>query len=251
MAVWTEVKLCLGLLTRLPVDSKHDEPAADVSAACKWFPVIGVMIGALSGAALFIGDILELPDSVSALLAISAVIILTGAMHEDGLADVADGFGGGRDKKHKLEIMRDSRLGVYGTIALILDVAFRWALITQLLSFGWIFATACLIASGASSRLVVISLMKSLTAARQDGLGASAGIPDNNSILIAILFTVIALLLTKDTLLFLSIAISVPIAAGLLHYLANNQIGGQTGDVLGAGQRLGEVLALTSMVVVA
>jgi adenosylcobinamide-GDP ribazoletransferase len=248
MAIASEIKLCIGLLTRLPVSYEPDEPAPTLTSACRWFPLIGILIGALSGAVLFIGSYLELPTSITALFAIATAILLTGAMHEDGLADVADGFGGGKNRDHKLEIMRDSRLGVYGTLALILDVTLRWALITELLNFGWLFAAGASIAAGASSRLVTLMLMKSLPAARTDGLGASTGMPENQALFVAVIATVLALLALKDSGMILAIAISVVIAAAALHALAKQQIGGQTGDVLGAGQRIGEILALLCLV---
>jgi adenosylcobinamide-GDP ribazoletransferase len=248
MAIASEIKLCIGLLTRLPVSYGPDEPAPDLTIACRWFPLIGILIGALSGAVLFVGSFLELPTSVTALLTIATAVLLTGAMHEDGLADVADGFGGGKNRDHKLEIMRDSHLGVYGTLALILDTALRWVLITELLNFGWLFAAGALIATGASSRLVTLILMKSLPAARSDGLGASTGIPENPAIFSAVITTLLALLTLKDIGTIFVVAISVVIAAGALHRLAKQQIGGQTGDVLGAGQRLGEILALLCLV---
>jgi adenosylcobinamide-GDP ribazoletransferase len=251
MAIISEIKLCIGLLTRLPISYERGEPAPELTSACRWFPLIGILIGALSGAVLFIGSYFELPTSVIALLAIATATLLTGAMHEDGLADVADGFGGGKNRDHKLEIMRDSRLGVYGTLALIFDTALRWALITELLNFGWLFAAGALIAAGASSRLVTLLLMKSLPAARADGLGASTGTPENQSVIIAIITTLLALVALKDIGMLLAVAISIVIAAGVLHVLAKQQIGGQTGDVLGAGQRIGEIFTLLCLVSIA
>jgi len=251
MAIVGEIKLCIGLLTRLPVSYAPDEPAPALTIACRWFPLIGIVIGALCGAVLFVGSYLYLPTSITALLAIATAILLTGAMHEDGLADVADGFGGGKNRDHKLEIMRDSRLGVYGTLALILDTALRWAIITELMNFGWQFAAGALIAAGAASRLVTLSLMKSLPAARANGLGASTGKPENQTVLVAVITTLLALLTLKDISMIFLVAISAAIAAGALHLLAKQQIGGQTGDVLGAGQRLGEILALLCLVSIA
>ncbi len=251
MAVVAEIKLCIGLLTRLPVSYGPNEQAPELTRACRWFPLIGILIGALSGAVLFVGNYFELPTSVTALFAIATAILLTGAMHEDGLADVADGFGGGKTRDHKLDIMRDSRLGVYGTLALILDTALRWALITELLNFGWLFAAGALIAAGAGSRLVTLSLMKSLPAAKNDGLGASTGTPENQAIFIAVLTAFLAVLTLKDIIMIFIVALSVALAAGMVHGLAKQQIGGQTGDVLGAGQRIGESLALLFLVAIA
>ncbi|NKB21426.1 MAG: adenosylcobinamide-GDP ribazoletransferase [Alphaproteobacteria bacterium] len=250
MAIASEIKLCIGLLTRLKVSFDPNEPVATLTSACRWFPLIGVLVGALSGAALFIGEFLDLPESVTAMLAIAVSVVLTGAMHEDGLADVADGFGGGKNRDQKLEIMRDSRLGVYGTLALIIDTALRWALLTQLLTLGWLFAAGCLIAAGASSRLVTLSLMKSLPAARSNGLGASTGTPETTAVFTALSIAFLAVLPLKDSSLLIAIGISVAVAVGTIHWLAKTQIGGQTGDVLGAGQRIGETLALLCLVVV-
>src|SRR5204863_1906899 len=111
--------------------------------------------------------------------AVTAGIALTGALHEDGLADTADGFGGGRDRDDKLRIMRDSRQGSFGVVALVLSIALRAA---ALGTIGEpIHVTLALIAAHAASRGVLPVLMHVLTPARPDGLGASAGRPSRTA----------------------------------------------------------------------
>ncbi len=119
--------------------------------------------------------VVGLPDLAAAALAFGASALLTGALHEDGLADVADGFGGGRDPAAKLEIMRDSRLGTYG--ALILLVSFV-AKLSALAALPDAFVVQGLIAAHALARGVLPSMAMSLSYARKDGLAANAGRPD-------------------------------------------------------------------------
>jgi cobalamin synthase len=113
-------------LTRLPIRFDGDMPADLHGRALGWYPAIGALIG-LGGALVYAaGTTAGLTSMVAALLTLGVQIAVTGALHEDGLADVADGFGGGRDKIAKLAIMRDSRLGSYGVLALIFSVGLRW-----------------------------------------------------------------------------------------------------------------------------
>ncbi len=126
-----EVGLALVFLTRLPWPGRlpADRPLMDAAWA---FPVVGVAVGLVAALGFWVADGLGLPVSIAALVAVGAGILVTGALHEDGLADVADGFGGGRDADAKRRIMRDSRIGSYGVLALILGVAAKVAVLAAL-----------------------------------------------------------------------------------------------------------------------
>ncbi len=137
------------------------------------FPLVGMIVGGVGGAAFWIGNVLHLPALISALLAIAATILVTGAMHEDGLADCADGFGGGRDVSHKLSIMRDHAVGTYGALALLLSVGLRAGSLSVL---GPEEAVLALVAAHSLSR-GLLPLVACMKPARQDGLGAPYASP--------------------------------------------------------------------------
>jgi adenosylcobinamide-GDP ribazoletransferase len=170
---------------------------------------------------------------------------LTGALHEDGLADVADGFGGGRDKMAKLAIMRDSRLGSYGVLALIFSVGLRWSALVALADP--LAVAGALITAGALSRAVVPPVYGWLNPARTDGLAAGLGGPPGlRVVMAAVLGTCIAgLVLTTAALPVMAVAILAGLAVGSL---ALRQIGGHTGDVLGACQQVVEIAVLLTLV---
>jgi adenosylcobinamide-GDP ribazoletransferase len=172
---------------------------------------------------------------------LGASAVLTGALHEDGLADVADGFGGGRDTAAKLEIMRDSRLGTYG--ALILMVSF----VTKLSALAVLpdaIVVQSMIAAHALARGVLPVMSMSLPYARQDGLAANAGRPDLATAGIAAAFAlVVALLALPGSDALWAAFVAAAVAVGMA-WLAQRQIGGQTGDVLGGAEQLGETAIL-------
>src|SRR5262245_52561252 len=124
MQEWLDdFKTAVAFLTRLPMPHPDGAMSPNFVRAHRMFPVVGALIGAAVGCCCLLLRWLGLPDLAAAALALGAGAILTGALHEDGLADVADGFGGGRDKAAKLEIMRDSRLGTYGALILLVSFA--------------------------------------------------------------------------------------------------------------------------------
>jgi adenosylcobinamide-GDP ribazoletransferase len=209
--------------------------------AHRMFPVVGAAIGAAVGLLCLGMRMIGVPDLAAAALALGASAILTGALHEDGLADVADGFGGGRDPAGKLEIMRDSRLGTYG--ALILMVSFV-AKLSALAVLPDAFVVQSLIAAHALARGVLPAMSMSLPYARSDGLARNAGQPDST---VAATAGVVALLIALLSLSWTN-ALWAALAAGAcaigMVWLARRQIGGQTGDVLGGAEQLGETAIL-------
>ncbi|OIM91734.1 adenosylcobinamide-GDP ribazoletransferase, partial [Bradyrhizobium elkanii] len=174
-------------------------------------------------------------------LALGGSALLTGALHEDGLADVADGFGGGRDVAAKLEIMRDSRLGTYGALALVVSFAAKLAALATIPN-GLVVQS--LISAHALGRGVLPWIAISLPYARKDGLAANAGKPDGA---IAAVAAGLALLIAVLALPFGS-ALLAALAAGasalIMALVAKRQIGGQTGDVLGGAEQVAETAIL-------
>jgi len=225
------------LLTRLPLPDHRGTGAA---SAWAW-PLVGAVLGALAAslatAALWLG----LTPGVVAVLVLGLLAMLTGALHEDGLSDTADGLYGGWTRERRLEIMKDSRIGSYGMLALLLVTLARWSALTALLVFGghW----AGLIAAGALSRAPMALVMALLPNARGAGLSHATGQPSPATALLACgLGLGIAVALTGWTGVVL--AVSALGAATLVAMVALRRIGGQTGDVLGATQQLAEVACL-------
>lgn len=220
------------LLTRLP-SGRIDGDPPPLAKAVWAFPLVGAALGLLAGAVFWSAAALGLPPLASALLAIAASALLTGGLHEDGLADLADGFGGGHDKAARLEIMRDSRLGSYGAVALILVLGLTASAIS---ASGTV---ALFIAIGALSRTAILLLMAFLPPARTEGLGHGAALTPDTPFLAALALTAILIL---PALAFLP-ALAALAAALAVMALADRRIGGQTGDVLGATQKLAECAA--------
>jgi adenosylcobinamide-GDP ribazoletransferase len=248
--VWTEFKLCLGLLTRLPVGGDATVSPAIIARSSRWFPAVGALVGTLSAGTLCLSILVGLPDMVAALIAIGLSILLTGALHEDGLADVADGFGGGANRDAKLEIMRDSRVGTYGVLALVLTVGLKGALLVALTNNGLWAAAMAIIVAATTSRLTPVLLMNRLPTARRDGMAVNAGTPDAGAVRIACGLTLASLLVLTGWQAMLATIVATLAACAAIGTLARRQIGGQTGDVLGAGQQVTEICVLAGLVAV-
>lgn len=257
-----DLRLALMLLTRLPLPAGGNAEAADgaVARAAWIFPVVGLLVGAAGGGVFMLASHIGLGMASSALLAMGTQVLLTGALHEDGLADTADGLGGGRNRERKLEIMRDSRIGTYGVVALVLVLSLRFTalqdLASNLLSIsdeldesaGQNSATIiALIAAGALSRAAMAIVWYLLPPARSDGLSAGSGaVPFGAALTAAILAGLIAYAALPGFAFIVACA-AVILLALLVALLAWWQIRGHTGDVLGATQQITEVGALLAI----
>lgn len=228
-----------GFFTRLPVPQGSGVPLARASWA---FAPVGAVVGLLAAivylAALYLGA----THSIAAWLAVGALVLLDGGLHEDGLADTADALAHGRDREQKLAIMRDSRIGTYGVLALVITLALRAHSIASL-GNGWV-TLAIFMAAGAASRVSLAVLMHLLPNAREDGLANLAGKPTRQETWIAAGLGALALLITGN----LPVAFICLLALILLGFCiartAQKHFGGITGDVLGAAQQLFEVTLL-------
>ena len=228
-----------GLLSRLPLPASSVAP--DPRAAWAW-PVVGAALGALAALAASVALALSLPAGVAAGIALITGALLTGGLHEDGLADTADGLFGGHTRERRLEIMKDSRIGSYGTLALLLVTLMRWSALTALITVDqhW----AGLIAAGALSRAPMAVLIAALPNARGAGLSHITGAPPRGAVTAALVIgAAVAFLCTGLALL--PMALAAAATTGLLARAAQKRIGGQTGDILGAAQQLAELAALS------
>ena len=237
-----DLRSALALLTRLPLPQSHAAPRG-AQAAWAW-PVAGAVVGSLAACIAALALALGLSPGIAAALTLAAQALLTGAMHEDGLADSADGLWGGWDKARRLEIMKDSHIGSYGVLALILVTLVRWSALASLLATGSVFGS--IIAVAAVSRTPMAVLMAWLPNARGAGLSQSVGRPRADTAGIAVLIAVACGLgLVGWHTIGMVIAIAcVSLALGLI---ARAKIGGQTGDILGAAQQLAEAAALCAL----
>jgi adenosylcobinamide-GDP ribazoletransferase len=230
-----------GFLTRLPIDrTLHgDWSLADSAWA---FPLVGAGIGAAASFVFLLAQLVGLDDWPTALLTVLAGVALTGALHEDGLADTADGFLGGCDRETKLAIMRDSRHGTFGVLAIVFSMLLRSA---ALASIGdAIHAGLALVAAHAISRAALSVAMWQMAPARAEGLGATAGTIRAPSVIGAVAIGAVIGLAALGPM---RGAISICLAGVILFALvgiARRQIGGQTGDVLGAFQQIEEFVML-------
>ncbi|WP_456617779.1 adenosylcobinamide-GDP ribazoletransferase [Bradyrhizobium sp. P5_C12] len=240
--VIADLRIAASFVTILPVASSKPTGDGAVARATWALPVAGLLVGLAGAAAYAIASRLGLTPGPAALLALATTVLVTGALHEDGLADTADGLGGGRTRERKLEIMRDSRIGSYGVCALILSFGLRWSALAAIAN-PWAVALA-LCAAHAAARAGVPALMSLVPPARPDGLSASAGSPPGRSVAIAFAVGTLALALALGPGKALVGLILLSLAGLILARLAVRQIGGQTGDILGAYEQIGEILIL-------
>jgi adenosylcobinamide-GDP ribazoletransferase len=227
--------------TRLPLGAGTFEQGALARAA--WaFPIVGAAVGIIAALAYAIADRLGFPPLAASLIAIGASVLATGGLHEDGLADTADGLGGGGDRAQKLAIMRDSRSGVFGVLALVIGVGLRMAAIAALSGEGAVLAA--LVAAHGVARGGLAAVLAYSQSARVDGLGASAGHPQTPELAASVAIGAgLALVLLGLGAGLAALALAALVMAGIA-MLARFQIGGYTGDVLGAIEQGGEIAML-------
>jgi adenosylcobinamide-GDP ribazoletransferase len=232
----------LSLLSRLPVPAHRFTGAA---AAWAW-PLAGLLhaliAAAVSGLALKAG----LPVPLAAVLALGMLLALDGGLHEDGLADLADGLGGGRDASRSLAIMKDSRIGSFGALVLFLALSWRLLALAALAAQGGAALAGGLIASAVLSRGAMAGVMAALPFARADGLARATGRPDLRGVAAGAALA-LAFGFAATGLAVLPAAIAAALAALAIAGIALRRLGGQTGDVLGAVQVVAECAALGAL----
>jgi len=236
----------LGFLTRLPSGRRGIVGAEDVARSARWFPLVGALLG---GIYVGIGLLLirVFPPFVTAVIIVAMDALLTGALHLDGLADTADGFGGGHTREDVLRIMRDHSIGAYGAIALILVIALKIGAIVALIEAGR--QGPALFLAPVLGRWAAVFLGASQTYARpiehdsQHSVGTPARFMGRTELIIA---TVIGLALAAAAGGWTGVGC---FAGALLVSLSwswrcRRRIGGVTGDTIGAGVELSECLVL-------
>lgn len=236
----TGLRLAIGFLTRVPVDTGP----GPLVRAIPWFPVVGLLIGLFEGL-VFLAAGAVLPPLPTAAVTVAAATLLTGAFHHDGLADMTDAFGGGWDVEQRLAIMKDSRLGTYGTAALILAIATEISVLAVLDGEAGLRA---LLAAHCLSRAVAVLTMYTAPLATggqsgpETGPGLGAAYTADlrlGPVIAAMTVGVIAAALAFDGSRLAIPAVALALVAGAaVVALARAKIGGISGDVLGAVQQL-------------
>lgn len=231
------------LLTRLPVPALPEAAFANGARAVWAYPLVGLGLGGIA-ALLSLGlCAVGLPDLVVAGLVIAALVMLTGALHEDGLADSADGLWGGYAPARRLEIMKDSQIGTYGVLALLLAMGLRWQ--------GYVGVTLGeLVVALVVSRAAMPVLMRALPHARAEGLSRRVGRPDLGPVAGAVALATVVALGVSGLGGFVALGLAGVVLAGM-GALARAKIGGQTGDILGATQVIVEITVLLGFVALA
>jgi adenosylcobinamide-GDP ribazoletransferase len=237
-----DLKIALIFLTRLPLTHQQPIGKGQLSQALWAVPIVGAGVGLLGAGVYGLTQALHVPPLPAATLAVAATVLVTGGLHEDGLADVADGFGGGATRERKLEIMRDSRIGTYGVCALILSFMLRVAALTNLDDPAVV--AAVLVAAHAAARAPIAAFMRLVPAARPDGMSADAGRPPKASAAVAVLLGLTSLAIGLGFAAGVAAVVLLCAAFGFMAWLCKRQIGGQTGDVLGALEQMAEIAVL-------
>lgn len=226
-----DARTAVGFLTRIPVGrAGWADPVLTRAAA--YFPLVGVLVAAIGLGTWWVGAS-ALGPAAGAVLGVLATVVVTGALHEDGLADTVDGLWGGSTPARRLEIMRDSRIGTYGVIAVGGDLLLRTAVLVPYTAGEWLDVARILLAGHVLGRVAPLVLATALPPARTDGQGIRLAAPTRAGAAIAAITVVVGAVAAAGWWAPALVA-AAAVAVGGLGLLAHRRIGGVTGDVLGA-----------------
>lgn len=245
----------LGFLSRLPLPNGWFEEGSDsLKTSARAFPLAGAVLGFLAGVALLISDYLTLPSIVSGFIAVGMLAAMTGALHEDGLGDTADGFFGASTPERRLAIMKDSRIGTFAALALIVWTGIKVSLLATIIDrAGACYAALALIGAEAASRAAMLTLWHGLPSARPGGLADNIGRPNWETLVCACLVGLGILFVTIVPSGGVAGFIKALIISSVMLFgfarLCIAKIGGQTGDTLGAAQQICALAILLGLVI--
>lgn len=234
--------IALQFLTRVRVKRVDPFPDDWLPRSAKYMPLVGALIGAAAGGVVLVSAAI-FPAPLPIVLALSASILLTGALHEDGLADTVDAFGGGTSRERCLEIMKDSRIGTYGALALIMTLALKG---TALAEIDPVSAARVLIAGHAGARLAAVLALAVLPHAGGDNVKVSRTPSSTTAseLAVAVASAVVVGFCVLDATAFILATVIALVAAAVIAWIARRKIGGYTGDVLGAVEQIYETAFL-------
>lgn len=245
-SILKDIAVAFCLLSRVPTPTLPGTAFENTARAVWAYSIVGAVVGGLAALVGLLVVMIGLPVIFAAGLLLAALALITGAMHEDGLSDTADGFWGGNSVERRLQIMKDSQIGSYGTLALIVITGLRWVAYAALLPLG----AGPIVAAAALSRAVMPIPMHFLSHARQNGLSRDVGKPEMTWVLTGLAMAFAISFFAIGPLALTAIGTSL-LAAGGVCWLAARKIGGQTGDVLGATQLISETAILACLLVAA
>lgn len=240
----------IGFLSRLAVPSRYFEGHdGSLARAVRVFPIAGLVVALPAAALVYVLATVGANPALAALLALLATVLVTGALHEDGLADCADAFLSGKPRERILEILKESNIGVYGALALVFSVALRATALTIIVAAATP-ATAALVvvAAAAASRGIMVWHWSELPPARSHGVAASVGSPEQGAMMVALGLGILLAFLAGTTLAGVVPALAAAaLAVAAVHgwtAFVKARLGGHTGDTIGAAQQLGETVLL-------
>jgi adenosylcobinamide-GDP ribazoletransferase len=238
----------LMFFTRIPCPKWVDHSEEYLNKASKYFPVIGIIIGSVSAFIYWLFQLI-FPAEIALILSMISSVIITGAFHEDGFADVCDGFGGGWTKEKILLIMKDSRLGTFGVIGLGLILLLKWSVLKY---FPVNTLMIALVSGHAISRLNAVSLIFTDDYARDDDTSKSKPLATKMSpgeLIFAMLFGIVPLILFANVYVLLVLVPLLFVRWYFSRYF-KKWIGGYTGDCLGAVQQVSEIVFYLSLILI-
>ena len=252
----TDIARSTGFLSRLPVPGRFfqgDDGRMERTPA--GFAMAGLIVAALPALALWVTGQGQAPV-LAAVIATGLLVALTGALHEDGLGDTADGLGGGRDRERALAIMKDSRIGSYGALALMLSLLVRVAALSALVSAQSAgVAALALLGSAALSRGAMVWHWRDLAPAKPDGVAARVGQPGRTALMLALgtgLLAFFVLTLPNVSLLRVAAAVlAALLAVSIFSMRVKSRLGGHTGDTIGATQQICDMVLLSALALTA
>lgn len=230
-------------LTRVPLRARG---RVDLAASVPWFPVVGALVGLAVGA-LAAGLAELVAPAAAAAVAVLAGVLVTGAFHEDGLADVADAFAGGWTREDRLRILDDPLHGSYGVAALCGAIVVRVAALASLVTVSGSVALAGCVAAHAAGRAGAVALMGLMPVARPSGLGADYARSLSARRAVAGVLAGAALATLAVGVWAVIVIATAAVAAAAVGWLAHRKLGGVTGDVLGAAEQVAECAVLVAL----
>jgi len=235
----------LGFLTRIPAARGEALATGALASAVVWFPVVGALVGLVLGGTRILAE-LALPAGAATVLALAAAVLITGGLHEDGLADTADGFGAHASRERRLEIMRDPRVGTYGTLAVVLVTLLAWTTLSGL------DGEACLrtaVAAHVVARWSMLVHGAASPRARPDGAGALLAVGPGTLSAATIATAALAVIAAGPAAAGAAGGVALAVAAAMT-VAARRAIGGSSGDTHGAVEKLAEVAAYAAVAAV-
>jgi len=242
----SDLQTALAFATRLPLPDTV--PQAPLVRALRTLPAAGAIIGAVTAIVYLLASAVGLQPQLAGSVALGVQAWITGALHEDGLADFADGIGGGSSRERKLAIMRDSRIGTFGVLALVFVVLCKVLAVGAAGAVSGQFAVAALITAGTLSRLAPVLLLHRLPPARLEGMSYRVGCPDQKTVaeaaITALAVAGLLALAVGGAATVLAAFLASAVAYWAVESLSRRHLGGQTGDAAGAAEQVVELAVL-------